>query len=90
VWDTIVRFFKSSETILLARFQVLASALWAVAITFDYSPILSSTTPTKQQYLLSIILFIQGLATEVARRRNTVTTPQGTLQSKPPGTEGSG
>ena len=80
-FDKVSVFFKNSETILLARFQVIASLVGAVAVSFDWSPIATGTMPTKQQFVLCAILFVQGIATEAARRRKTFEDDQGYLHN---------
>lgn len=83
-FNKVSAFFKNSETILLARAQVLASLIGAVAVSFDWSPIATGTMPSKQQFVLCGILFCQGLATEAARRRKTIEDDQGYLHNAEP------
>ena len=84
IYTSISKWFFNSETILLARVQMFLGALMGVAASFDFSPLLGNTVPTKQQMILSAILFMQGLATEVARRRKTIADDLGNLQSVAP------
>jgi hypothetical protein len=59
--------FVHSETILWGRLQIVFGALWGVLLTTDLSTILSPKW-------LTVWLIFSGAVTEVARRRNTVTT----------------
>jgi hypothetical protein len=58
---------------------MFVSLVGAVAVSFDWSPILSGTMPTKQQYILCAVLFAQGLGTEYARRRRSSEDDDGRL-----------
>ena len=83
-FNVVSAWMKNSETILLARLQVLASLIGAVAVSFDWSPIATGTMPSKQQFILCGILFAQGIATEAARRRKTVEDRDGYLHNAEP------
>lgn len=69
MWAKIVNFFKNSEVIFLARLQVFLGILLVVLASLDWSPLASSTMPSKQQIILYSILVVQGIVTEYARRR---------------------
>jgi hypothetical protein len=79
MWNRIVKFFKDSEVIFLARLQVFMSLVGAVAVSFDWSPLATGTMPTRQQYTLCGILFAQGVATEYCRRRRSTQDNDGHL-----------
>lgn len=68
-WQLVVKFFKDSEVIFFARFQMFLSAMLAVLAVMDFSPLVSAGVPSKQQWVLYAILFAQGMITELARRR---------------------
>jgi len=67
-------FFKHSETIFIARCTALIGFTTAVLGALDWSPLLSMNLDTgfnrKQVIWLGMIMIFQGIATEVARRRN--------------------
>lgn len=65
MWDKIKAFFNDSETIFLARFQMVAGIVWSVLPTID---------PTLFQSLIGerwfgVFLIVWGIVTEIARRR---------------------
>ena len=70
-WESIKDFFKRSETIFYARLQTIIGFIIAVLGTIDWSQIQSwdFTTP-RQTAWLGIGLVVNGLVTEVLRRRN--------------------
>lgn len=70
-WESIKDFFKRSETIFYARLQTIIGFIIAVLGTIDWSQIQSwdFTTP-RQTAWLGIGLIVNGLVTEVLRRRN--------------------
>lgn len=64
MWQKIRAFFRDSETLFWARFQMLVAAVIAVLATID--PMLfASYIPTDW---LPIYIFISGVITEIARR----------------------
>lgn len=70
-WDRVKAFFKRSETILYARIQALSGFVLAVAGTIDWSVIKDwdFTTP-RQTVWLGFGLVVNGIITELLRRRN--------------------
>jgi hypothetical protein len=65
LWQRIRAWFKDSETIFLARLQMLVGILWSVLPTID---------PTLFQSLVGerwfgMFLIVWGVITEIARRR---------------------
>lgn len=70
-WERTKAFFKRSETIFYARIQALAGFVLAVLGSMDWSQLKTwdFTTP-KQTAWLGIGLVINGIVTEVLRRRN--------------------
>ncbi len=70
-WERTKAFFKRSETIFYARIQALAGFVLAVLGSMDWSQLKTwdFTTP-KQIAWLGIGLVINGIVTEVLRRRN--------------------
>lgn len=65
MWAKIKAFFNDSETIFLARFQMVAGIVWSVLPTID---------PTLFQSLIGerwfgVFLIVWGIVTEIARRR---------------------
>ncbi len=61
MWDKLKAWFSRSETILFARLQVLAGAVWAVLTAVDLSPVL-------EPKWLTVWLIASGVVTELARR----------------------
>ena len=72
MWAKIKAWFYHSETIALARIQMVIAAIGSVAIGFNWGQLVTGEPPSKGQYILCGILFFQGLATEILRRKNTV------------------
>ena len=68
-WDKTKAFFSYSETVLLARLQVIAGFILAVLGGIDWTA-LSDFTSYKQTMWLSIGLVANGVLTELIRRRN--------------------
>lgn len=64
LWQRAKKFFSGSETIFLARLQVLAGILAAAWLTIDPS-LFGAYLPPEW---LPIYLFVAGIITEVARR----------------------
>ena len=69
MWNDIKDWFKDSETIFWARLQILIGALGTVLVATDFSPLLATGVPTKQQFILFGIVIVQGVLTEYLRRR---------------------
>jgi hypothetical protein len=69
MWNDIKDWFKDSETIFWARFQMLVGAVIAVLVSTDLSPLLSAGVPTTQQLIFAGVVFGQGVLTEYLRRR---------------------
>lgn len=69
-WTEVKAFFKYSETILLARAQILFGFVIAGVSNIDWTA-LSDFTSYKQSMWLAIGLVINGMLTEYARRRNS-------------------
>lgn len=71
LWESTKDFFKRSETVFYARLQTLAGFALAVLGTMDWAQIQTwdFTTP-RQVAWLGIGLVVNGLVTEVLRRRN--------------------
>lgn len=65
LWERVVKFFKSSETIFWARLNALVGFL-ATAATF-VDPSLLSSILTPQTF--AIYVLVNGVATEYLRRR---------------------
>lgn len=66
--DMLKKWFKDSETILWARLQMLLSILLGGAAAMDWSPLIQTGLTKTQLIYLIVVLFIQGLVTEAARR----------------------
>ncbi len=66
--------FKYSETILIARAEVLTGFVISAVSLMDWSPLLSLGVDTgftwKQGAVIRGITVVKGLVTELARRRN--------------------
>lgn len=69
MWESIKSWFRHSETIFWARFQILIGALGTVLAVTDFSPLLATGMPTKQQVILFLVVLAQGVLTEYLRRR---------------------
>lgn len=73
MWAKIKSWFKSSETILWARAQMLVGALMATLTATDMSPLFYTGMPAKEQWIMWGIVFAQGFITELSRRARTET-----------------
>lgn len=75
-WDRVKAFFSYSATLVVARFTALTGLISAVVSSLDWSPFLSLNIDTglsKNQVIwMGGVAFIQGLITELARRRTLV------------------
>jgi len=73
MWQRIKTFFKDSETIFLARAQALIGFVAAIAGAMDWGPLVGLASNggfTRDQIVgLAVVLAVQGLLTEVLRRR---------------------
>lgn len=73
MWNAIVKFFSDSETIFLARLQGLIGFLVAAAGAMDWSPLIGLASGggfnRSQVISLGVVLLLQGIVTEWARRR---------------------
>lgn len=65
LWQRVKRFFSDSETIFLARLQVLAGVLWNVLPTID--PMLFQSLIGARWF--GVFLIVWGIIAEIARRR---------------------
>jgi len=74
-YESVRAFFLNSETIFLARVQILLGFLSTAVVGMNFSPLLALGVDTgftnKQVYLIGSIVVISGLSTELARRINT-------------------
>lgn len=73
LWQRLVKLFKSSETLVFARFQALVGFLIAVGGSLDWSPLVGLFQGggfSREQVIgLAITLTVQGIFTEYLRRR---------------------
>lgn len=69
-WDNVKAFFKRSETIFYARLQTVAGFFLAVAGGIDWTQVTNLFNNAKQAMWLGIGLVVNGIVTEVLRRRN--------------------
>lgn len=69
-WDNIKAWFKRSETIAWARFQTLAGFVLAVSGGIDWTAVTSNFADAKHAMWIGIGLVINGVTTELLRRRN--------------------
>jgi hypothetical protein len=74
-WTEVKAWFKNSETILLARLEMLVGFLAVAMSAMDWSPLLASGIHTgltwTQTAVLGSIVFVKGIISEWARRLNT-------------------
>ena len=82
-WEHVKAFFKYSETILLARIELLTGFITGVIGLMDWSPLMDlniSVGFTKEQVLsLAGGMILKGIVAEWLRRRNTVLVSNGTV-----------
>lgn len=75
-WDSVKAWFKRSETVFLARAEAFTGMAIAGISAMDWSPLLTlgvdAGMSLKQGVTLGSIMFVKGIVTEWARRRNTV------------------
>ena len=75
-WAELKRFFLYSETILLARITAVAGLVTGAVGAMEWSPLLGLTNFDRKQVIwLGSIMFLQGVGTEIARRRNMMAAP---------------
>lgn len=76
IWGKIKAFFKKSETIFLARAEMVVGTIIVAVGAMDWSPLLNAGLDTglswKQVVTLGSISIARGLMQELARRRGTV------------------
>lgn len=73
-WTGVKAWFKNSETIFLARAEVVVGFMIAVVGAMDWSPLLtfdiSSGFDTTQLLVVGGMIIVKGVISEIARRRN--------------------
>ncbi len=73
LWASIKAFFKHSTTILVARITALTGLVTAAAGLMNWGPLLGLNLDTglsrNQVFWIGGVTFVQGLITELARRR---------------------
>lgn len=70
-WDNTKAWFKRSETIAYARFQVFTGFFVAAIGNIDWTTVTSwNWSAPKQNFWIGVGLMINGIVTEVLRRRN--------------------
>lgn len=73
-WDSIKAWFSNSETIFLARMEVVVGFLTAVIGGLDWTPLMSmdfsNAVSNKQMLILGATIIVKGILSEIARRRN--------------------
>lgn len=76
IWDNIKAWFKRSEVVFLARLEAVTGFIIAAVSAMDWSPLLNlgvdAGMSLKQGVVLGSIMFVKGVVTEWARRRNTI------------------
>lgn len=65
MWSKVKAFFSDSETIFLARLQMIAGIVWSVLPTID--PALFQSMIGERWF--GVFLIVWGVVTEIARRR---------------------
>jgi len=76
MFETVKSWFKNSESILLARTEVVAGFLVAALSAVDWSPLLSAGADPNFTLGLGAVMVVKGLVSEWARRRNTIEVDQ--------------
>lgn len=72
MWARIKRFFLDSETIFLARLQLVVGVLFAGIAYADWSillPLLKGEFNRDQVIAVALFIAFNGIVTEIARRR---------------------
>lgn len=67
-WPALAQWFRDSETIFLARAQMLGAILLGGLNVMNWTPLLDTGLTAAQRWSVAVVLFAQGLITEVARR----------------------
>lgn len=70
-WDNTKAFFKRSEVIFYSRLQVLTGFILAVFQGIDWTTVTVNLDNAKQSLYIAGGLIVNGLITEVLRRRNS-------------------
>ncbi len=78
MWEKLKAWFHFSETIFLARLQMVAGALLAAFTSFNFS--LLSGTPTWKDYAVAGGIFLQGVVTEYLRKRGAEYDSSGAIK----------
>lgn len=73
------KWFKDSETILVARLTVLGGFITSVGAGLDWNRIFSldfsQSIYNRQLLITGIVIIVQGMLVELARRRRSSTDP---------------
>jgi hypothetical protein len=69
-WDNTKAFFKRSEVIFYSRLQVVSGFFLAVFSGIDWTTVTVNLENAKQSLYIAAGLIINGIVTEVLRRRN--------------------
>lgn len=74
VWEKIKDFFNRSETIFLARLEAVAGLVLTAATSIDWLALaqmnLNGAIAKMNLFILGMAMFVKGIVTELARRRN--------------------
>lgn len=70
-WDNTKAFFKRSEVIFYSRLQVLTGFILAVFQGIDWTTVTVNLDNAKQSLYIAGGLIVNGIVTEVLRRRNS-------------------
>lgn len=69
-WDNTKAFFKRSEVIFYSRMQVVSGFFLAVFSGIDWTTVTVNLENAKQSLYIAAGLIVNGIVTEVLRRRN--------------------
>lgn len=69
-WDSVKAFFKRSEVIFYSRLQVLLGFLLTASVGIDWTQVTAKFSDMKQALYLGGGLMLNGVITELLRRRN--------------------
>jgi len=69
-WDGVKAFFKRSEVIFYSRLQVVSGFFLAVFSGIDWTTVTVNLENAKQSLYIAGGLIVNGIITEVLRRRN--------------------
>lgn len=72
-WDNTKAFFKRSEVIFYSRLQVISGFFLAVFSGIDWTSVTMNFENAKQSLYIALGLIVNGVVTEVLRRRNMAT-----------------